>query len=313
VIINPFPFEGAILETNSFNINFTLFDYQEDSLNYTVKTTPNIGNKTELNVDNGFYTVPIGDIQDYGNYKWEITVTDGTNTVYDEINFKIVQSGIDVVPPVAIAGSDFSINEGFVAIFDASESYDNVGIYEYRWTFIDDTSQVLYGISPQYLFKNPGEYSVSLTVTDLSGYQDIDRVIVTVKDITRPVANGGNDVTVNVNEIIELDASSSSDNTGIIKYRWQMDDGTVLRGKVIQYSYSEAGTYNITLTVYDLENNYDSDYIIVEVLPPEGHEFYLILIFFVFFMGVIIAGYIIYTKRMQNKKKQEKNTLYRLP
>lgn len=60
--------------------------------------------------------------------------------------------------------------------------------------------------------------------------------------------------TVKKNESFKLDASGSYDPDGsIVEYRWNFDDGTTLQGNVIMvnHSYNQSRTYNVTLTVVD--------------------------------------------------------------
>ena len=56
----------------------------------------------------------------------------------------------------------------------------------------------------------------------------------------------------NVNENITFNASSSYDPDGkIVKYKWDFGDGSKKEGKVVTHTYSQAGSYVVTLTVTD--------------------------------------------------------------
>jgi uncharacterized repeat protein (TIGR02543 family) len=78
---DPTPSNGAqnvsVLLTE---LSFNLTDYQNDPMNFTLTTTPNIGSSSQTNVPNGRYHVPIFNIQGYTTYTWTVNVTDGTNT-----------------------------------------------------------------------------------------------------------------------------------------------------------------------------------------------------------------------------------------
>lgn len=55
-----------------------------------------------------------------------------------------------------------------------------------------------------------------------------------------------------VNENITFDASSSYDSDGkIVKYEWDFGDGSIASGKIVTHTYSQPGTYTVTLTVTD--------------------------------------------------------------
>jgi hypothetical protein len=111
---------------------------------------------------------------------------------------------IDTTPPNADAGNDRTILEGTPVTFDGGGSDDNYedGIDNYSWAFTYDSGTVdLYGKNPQFTFNNPGNYSVTLVVTDSSGNQNQDEmwVNVTVKDTDNDglpdddeIANGTN-------------------------------------------------------------------------------------------------------------------------
>ena len=61
--------------------------------------------------------------------------------------------------------------------------------------------------------------------------------------------------TAEVNEVITFDGSDSSDNYGIASYAWNFGDSSQSSGKIVTHAYTEVGTYNVTLTVYDIAGN----------------------------------------------------------
>lgn len=82
----------------------------------------------------------------------------------------------------------------------------------------DKTQQTLTWISPTYTFPNPGTYTVTLNMADGAGHYATDTIVITVLDVTDPVADAGSDKTVTVNTEAGLDASGSSDNVRIISH-----------------------------------------------------------------------------------------------
>lgn len=86
---------------------------------------------------------------------------------------------IEPMPPIANAGADISVEVGETLQFNASQSSDPDGsIVSYAW------SNGLTGINPSYVYDSVGSYTVTLTVTDDSGMQASDSVVVTVTDIS---------------------------------------------------------------------------------------------------------------------------------
>ncbi|MEW6095212.1 MAG: PKD domain-containing protein, partial [bacterium] len=57
------------------------------------------------------------------------------------------------------------------------------------------------------------------------------------------------------NQMITFDASSSTDNIGVVNYTWGFGDGATATGRVTKHSYSAIGTYTITLIVEDEAGN----------------------------------------------------------
>jgi hypothetical protein len=91
--------------------------------------------------------------------------------------------GYDVTSPTANAGSDQEVEEGDDVTFDGSGSSDNTVHYELIWTFQDGIIQTLYGVNPTYTFATPGNYLVTLTITDAVGNSNTDTMWVNVSEI----------------------------------------------------------------------------------------------------------------------------------
>jgi len=176
---------------------------------------------------------------------------------------------LDITKPTAKAGSDQIVNEGTLVTFNASQSTDNVGITQYTWTFDDETPQTLNGINPTYNFTTPSTYIVTLAVNDAAGNYATDTVTITVLDITKPIAKAGSDQTINEDTLVSFDASGSSDDVGIVSYKWTFTDaGTLQTLDEINptYTFQTPGTYTVTLNVTDTAGNYATDTVTIIVL-----------------------------------------------
>ena len=89
----------------------------------------------------------------------------------------------DTVPPVADAGGDFETVTGKKVAFDGSGSSDEMGIVDFIWNFsYDGALQSLEGMVVEFTFDRPGEYNITLTVTDGGGNQASDNIIVVVTE-----------------------------------------------------------------------------------------------------------------------------------
>jgi len=194
---------------------------------------------------------------------------------------------LDVTKPTANAGSDLTVNEDIPVALDGSTSSDNVGITAYTWTFTDVTIKTLTGEKPTYTFNTPGTYTITLNVTDAAGNWATDTVIITVLDVTPPIANAGQDQTVNAGTIATFDASASTDNMGIVSYEWDFGDGTTGIGITTTHTYTNPGNYTVTLTVRDAAGNIDTHSITVTVRSPKGFPMWA--------AGVVVAAIAIAT------------------
>ena len=170
---------------------------------------------------------------------------------------------LDIAPPVADAGQDMLINEGQTATFTAAGSTDNHGIVNFTWTFTAGQSIIeMYGISPQRMFPVPGIYTVTLNVTDASGYWDTDTAVLTVWDITHPTADAGPDIVADEDTAVQLSAAACSDNVGIVNYTWSFTEryvDKVLYGQTPSYVFATPGNYAITLKIWDAAGNWAVD------------------------------------------------------
>jgi hypothetical protein len=94
-----------------------------------------------------------------------------------------------VTPPVANAGPDQLVFQGMTVTFDGSKSTDAVGIKSYVWNFTNVTQKIiLTGVHPTYRFRNVGNFTVMLNVTNYADLWDTDTMWVYVSaDTTPPV------------------------------------------------------------------------------------------------------------------------------
>jgi parallel beta-helix repeat protein len=96
---------------------------------------------------------------------------------------------LDPIPPKAKAKNQITVTSQSV-VFDASQSYDNVGIVMYRWDFGDESiyrygdgvivNHTYYPHDWEYPPEEYAEYKVTLTVWDLKGNRDSITIKVSV-------------------------------------------------------------------------------------------------------------------------------------
>ncbi len=140
--------------------------------------------------------------------------------------------------------------------FDASGSSDPDGtIAIYEWTIDGQPAGI--GNPFTYTFDKPGQFEVSLTVTDQQGLTATFKKMVTVVGQYPPVAK----FSISPNYVgnapltVGLNAKDSYDLDGkIVRYQWQSSAGHTSSDKNVQMTFNTAGSYTITLTVTDDSN-----------------------------------------------------------
>lgn len=199
-----------------------------------------------------------------GVYNVTLIVSDGQGNLATDV---VTITVIDATWPAANAGPDQVVDEDTLVNFVGSASTDNVGIISYVWTFMEGTLQTLFGVKPSYTFETPGIYTVKLNVTDAEGHFTTDTVVITVRDMTPPLIEIGNYATVVENAPVNLDASGSYDNVGIIDYQWDFGDGTFENSTIpsVIHTYAKPGVYTVTLAVMDGTGNVDATSISIVV------------------------------------------------
>jgi PKD repeat protein len=113
-----------------------------------------------------------------GVFETWLIVTDAWNNT-DSQSFNVTI--LDPEGPVADAGYELTVFSGNLLFFDGSASTDNHRIANYTWEFDHNGTAIrLYGQSPEYIFWEVGDHSVTLTVADSSGNTATDQVPVHV-------------------------------------------------------------------------------------------------------------------------------------
>jgi parallel beta-helix repeat protein len=196
--------------------------------------------------------------------------------LWDEV--AITVRVIDGEPPVAKAGNDITVDQGTSVELNATNSTDNDAIKTYVWTLeyggttITRTRKV-----SSFRFDTPGEYLVTLTVTDRQGNTDNDTLVVRVLDTIPPMADAGPDIEIDEGGEAVLDGTNSSDNDRIVEHLWTMFVGNRVyqwMGPTARFSIPWSGHYEATLRVTDAYGNWDEDKCLITVndtTSPTAH------------------------------------------
>jgi len=152
--------------------------------------------------------------------------------------------------PVAGFELQYSEDDSALVSCDASASYDPDGsITQYRWAFGDGESG--YGETISHRYARKGTYPVTLTVCDGPGLESQTSDIVTISN--RPPWPSFTLLPSDpVEGPVQFDASESYDPDGSIeRYKWDFGDGGEGTGRTATHTYTEAGSYLVSLEVVD--------------------------------------------------------------
>lgn len=189
-----------------------------------------------------------------GHYSVDLTVADSaavansrdTDRFFVTVNAPPVAKG--EVPKAGLTGEQL--------VFDAGLSRDPDGsLSEIAWDFGDGTT--ITGPVARHRYYEPGEYTVTLTVTDnseLGNATNVSRYSIAVAPAPNqaPQPDAGPDIAAIAGETVLLDGSASQDIDGhILTYRWDLGDGSTASTPTVKHAYSIPGTYKVTLTTTD--------------------------------------------------------------
>lgn len=203
--------------------------------------------------------------------------------------------------PTANAGTDLSIEQGETVFFDGSASQYNIQNYHWEFAYDGNTIQ-LSGENPSFTFCWPGEYTVTLTVTDDESMQDQDQMLLTVEervtstDHTPPAWNPQpTDQTIESGDKFSYDVNAT-DASGVCTYwlsgaeNFQINSET---GIITNITSLPVGEYEFYIHVNDTRGNTHTTEIVIEVISPStsssGRGLWSLLMIIIPIGAVVIA------------------------
>ena len=241
------------VETNkniSGVIKFWIYDLQGNtvdsfSVNKTLVEGENkIEVSREFSAGYGMYTLV------YAVYAGDLMLASGAEY------FDVGEAGN--IPPVADANGPYEGVEGQQVQFDGSGSYDPEGEQlTYYWDFGDGESGE--GMNPMHVYAQDGTYNVTLTVSD--GMLNSTSTTIAVIADTGPIANFTTNITSGSKPLVVQFYDNSTSYDGIVAWEWDFNgDGIVDSNEQNPiYTYDEAGTYTVSLTVYEADGDSNTE------------------------------------------------------
>lgn len=222
-----------------------------------------------------------------GDYTFTLKITDTAGQTSSADVHVFVKPDVNH-PPTAIAGGTETLYLPLDGIrLDGSNSTDDKGITSYNWEQIGGNRLAIKDPSAAITMATGdikvNQYIFYLTVKDVEGMSSVVQKTVNVLEHpnSKPVADAGPDQTLTLPvDIVKLDGSKSSDDKGIVQYKWTRDPSSLAAGNplngsdhkaVLQLVNMVSGRYMFTLTVLDAEGLSSSDSASV-VIKEDPHE-----------------------------------------
>lgn len=213
-----------------------------------------------------------------GRYKVALKITSSTGDTA-VIDKEIMAGESDLTAVINILGDPTEFVKDTSYIFKADKSASKSGTIEkYEWDFGDGTKTET-GKTISHTFKKEGTFEVALTVTDKAGSQgEVKKIINIGTPKGTPKAVISTDPKLKEGDLalsgklpfgVVFDGGSSVDSDqNIVDYKWDFNgDGKYEGfGKTITHTFTEEGTFTVTLEVEDADNNASTATIAIKVL-----------------------------------------------
>jgi len=197
-----------------------------------------------------------------GDYVAQLIVNDGTDDSVPDAVTVVAAPPVVNQPPIANAGPNQVVQLGATVTLDGSGSSDpDDDALGYNWSLTSvpagsgATLSDPMVIGPNFVADVAGNYVAQLIVNDGEFNSTPDTVMITVLADAAPVADAGGPYSGFVDETVNFDGGGSSDPDGgaLQSWEWDFGDGSAGFGETVQHIYSDAGDYDVRLTVTDDE------------------------------------------------------------
>jgi PKD repeat protein len=191
----------------------------------------------------------------------------GTMFSFDYVDVIVEESGSSLAANAD--GENLGEYEGIVG--DAIQFYGVAtggnGRYFYSWDLGDGAKA--YVRNPIHAYKEAGEYTVTLTVTDESGNVATDTSTVVVSDIEELFVNIKGTYNYAQGDTIKF-TSTVAGGQAPYSYSWNFGDGVTSSAMSPSHIYENDGTYTVTLTVTDGRGAIQTNSKTVTISPAGG-------------------------------------------
>ena len=221
-----------------------------------------------------------------------------------ELEHATVEVKIDTSAPSGSlqinGGADYSSSRSVTLTVTASDSMSGVGKMRFSEDGVWNTEawEPFGSLKTWTLNAGDGTKTVHCQIMNNAGLTTsvYDTIIL---DTAKPIVELVNgEMIAGTGETVTFDASSCSDNNGILSYRWSFGDGEEDEGQKVSHVYPEGGSYTATLEVKDIAGNHAQAEITVivqglgEVIPEYPLGFIAVLL-----LAIVSAALILLLKQ----------------
>lgn len=197
-----------------------------------------------------------------GVYQLKVSLTDSSLNKSDDYIVEYDYRKCTLSAPELIAeGAGWSVNLKW-SMYNIDEI---AGYYVYRRSTSDPKYSLIGSVNDMFMTDHNTEagqiYYYYVEAVDIRGNKvegNTAYAIPTDEDHTAPVAYAGEGLYGIENKAVSFDGTGSQDNHYIASYEWNFGDGVTSNEAKPKHIYSKAGTYTVSLTVYDSAGNYDT-------------------------------------------------------
>ena len=220
--------------TQSTSDQIDSFEY---AWSFSVKPPGSTAELKDANTANPTFTSDVA-----GDYVIKLTISSGEYKSEDTVVIKAYQ-------PVANAGPNQIVTTNKKVQLDGSGSqYQGKETLYYYWVMVskpEGSGAALFDnsvVNPTFIADVDGDYEISLYISNGIVNSNTDTVKITATTI--PIANAGEDQTVSVGALVQLDATnSSSENSNDLTYAWKLKKRPLNSAAELSDSTAKAPTF----------------------------------------------------------------------
>lgn len=241
-------FTDASSANGAGNLEYWSWDFGDPTSG--INNTSSLPNPTHLFSNPGTFTVTL--------------LVTNFNNCTDTIQKQVV---VYPHPPVDFIYTTACLNE--LVYFDPDTTVTEVGaIATWHWNFGD--GQTANGPNVAHQYSSTGDFTVTLTVTDTSGCQNVVQDTIEIHPL--PVAHFDAGLSNCAGASVTFTNQSSSSNGFIVRWEYDFGDGNSATvnwpdNPTITHVYSTANTYNVILTITASDSCTDQEAQLITIQP----------------------------------------------